>query len=89
MPRKKDFDDLDRQFGVRSHGNTVTGNPQLLETYGRELDLVLSTTPAHVWTLVEGDKGKLAVVAGYQTVDRVNHIITEKPWHTGKETFAY
>lgn len=52
------------------------------ETYGEELDFVLSianTEPRRVWTLVDGDDGNLYIVDGYHLVNRVNYFVTEKP----------
>jgi len=52
------------------------------ETYGIELGYVLATAdikPAHVWTLVDGDKGTY-VVNGYHLVNRIAYLITRKPF---------
>lgn len=49
------------------------------ETYGKELDYVLSianSKPARVWTLVEADDGNLYIVNGYHLVNRLNYFIT-------------
>jgi hypothetical protein len=53
------------------------------ETYGEELDYVLSianTEPARVWTLVDGDDGNLYIVDGYHLVNRVNYFVTKIPF---------
>ena len=52
------------------------------ETYGRELEYVLSvanTEPRRVWTLVEGDDGNLYIVDGYHFVNRLNYFVTKEP----------
>ena len=46
------------------------------ETYGEDLDFVRSQKNNHIWTLLDNDK----LVAGYHFVNRVNYIITIKPW---------
>ena len=53
------------------------------ETYGKELDYVLSianTEPDRVWTLVDGDDGNLYITNGYHLVNRVNYFITKHPF---------
>ena len=53
------------------------------ETYGEELDYVLSianTEPKRVWTLVDGDDNNLYIVDGYHLVNRVNYFITKNPF---------
>jgi hypothetical protein len=53
------------------------------ETYGKELEFVLSvanTEPNRVWTLVEGDDGNLFIISGYHLVNRLNYFITAKPF---------
>jgi hypothetical protein len=62
------------------------------ETYGEELDYVLSianTEPARVWTLVEGDDSNLYITSGYHLVNRLNYFITEKPCENEYEEAPY
>lgn len=54
---------------------------KLFETYGTELDYVLSMannkeTANRVWTVIEGDEG-MCYVAGYHLVNRLGYLITE------------
>ena len=63
--------------------NFITGeDDDKFETYGEELDYVLSvanTEPRRVWTLVDGDDGNLYIVDGYHLVNRINYFITKEP----------
>jgi hypothetical protein len=62
------------------------------ETYGEELDYVLSianTEPARVWTLVDGDDGNLYIVSGYHLVNRINYFITQNPCELEYEEYPY
>ena len=62
------------------------------ETYGEELDYVLSianTEPARVWTLVEGDDSNLYIVSGYHLVNRLNYFITKNPCELEYEEAPY
>jgi hypothetical protein len=62
------------------------------ETYGEELDYVLSianTEPARVWTLVEGDDGNLYISSGYHLVNRLNYFITHNPCEQEYEECPY
>lgn len=52
----------------------------MFETYGPELDYVLSVPVAHVWTLVDGDDGSIVLDAGYRYVNRIGYLITEQAW---------
>lgn len=60
----------------------------MYETYGDEYDYVREIAQKHpkrVWTLVDGDNGELVIIAGWHYVNRMNYVITEKPWNTGDE----
>jgi hypothetical protein len=60
----------------------------LFETYGKDLEQIKRTFPSKVWTLLDCD-GKLVVGAGYHYVNRMNYIVTAKPWESGEECFSY
>lgn len=51
----------------------------MLETYGKELEYVLSQDEDFVWTYVDDDEGDLVIVAGYHVINRIGYVITEKP----------
>ena len=62
------------------------------ETYGEELDYVLSiadTDPKRVWTLVEGDDSNLYITSGYHLVNRLNYFITKNPCELEYEETPY
>lgn len=55
----------------------------MFETYGAELDYVLSITRANplsrVWTYIDGEGGTY-IVEGYRLVNRIGYFITEVPY---------
>lgn len=51
---------------------------QLFETYGKELDFVLSHDSKYIWTQVDGDDG-VYIVNGYHLVNRIGYYITRRP----------
>lgn len=54
----------------------------MFETYGEELDYVLSVAksdPKCVWTYVDGDDGSTLVINGYHLVNRIGYFVTEVP----------
>jgi hypothetical protein len=60
----------------------------MYETYGDEYEYIREMAQKHpnrVWTLVDGDDGELVIIAGWHYVNRMNYVITEKPWNTGDE----
>ena len=70
---------------IKNHltDNTDPDHDGRFETFGRELEYVLSVAnsePNRVWTLVEGDSGKWYISQGYHLVNRVGYYITEKPF---------
>jgi len=75
---------------IQNHIDTNAGDK--FETYGKELDYVLSianTEPARVWTLVDGDDGNLYVTSGYHLVNRINYFITHNPCELEYEEYPY
>jgi len=63
--------------------NHIDKGNDKFETYGEELEFVRtinSTEPNRVWTLIEGDSGKLWIVNGYHFVNRLNYFITKNPY---------
>lgn len=51
----------------------------MFETFGEEMDFVLTQDNRQVWTLVEGDEG-MYVLAGTHLVNRMGFFVTEVPW---------
>ena len=52
----------------------------MFETYGEELDFVLSHDIHNIWTYIDGDSGNPIIVNGYSLVNRIGYFITEIPW---------
>lgn len=62
------------------------------ETYGKEYDIVVANhkvSPNTVWTVIDGDDGKMYVQLGLWLCDRVHYIITEEPAHWPVRDFRY
>jgi hypothetical protein len=75
---------------IQNHIDPKAGDK--FETYGAELDYVLSineTEPARVWTLVEGDDGNLYITNGCHFVNRLNYFITANPCEWEYEETPY
>lgn len=74
---------------IQNHIDPHAGDK--FETYGAELDYVLSianTEPARVWTLVDGEDG-LYITSGYHLVNRLNYFITKNPCEWEYEEAPY
>lgn len=92
MPNWEDeYDAWDTKYQpIQNHIDDNAGDK--FETYGEELDYVLSianTEPARVWTLVEGDDGNLYITSGYHLVNRLNYFITHNPCELEYEEYPY
>jgi hypothetical protein len=75
---------------IQNHVDANAGDK--FETYGEELDYVLSiadTEPKRVWTLVDGDDGNLYITSGYHLVNRINYFITKNPCELEYEETPY
>ena len=67
--------------------NPITGdckNSYTFETYGEEIDYVLSHDNRNVWTEMDGDNG-VYIVNGYHLVNRIQYYITEEAWNEGED----
>jgi len=83
------YQPIKNHFAKKRQGNFIEDK---FETYGKELDYVLSianTEPARVWTLVDGDDGNLYIASGYHLVNRVNYFITKNPCELEFEEYPY
>jgi hypothetical protein len=60
----------------------------LFETYGKDLEQIKRTFPRKVWTLLDCD-GKLVIGAGYHHVNRMNYIVSIRPWTDCNECYSY
>lgn len=55
----------------------------MFETYGDEYQFIVETNekePGKVWTLTEGDSGRLYVTDGWHYVNRFGYFVTEVPF---------
>lgn len=85
------FNEWVLKYEVMSN-HLTNGIDEKFETYGKELDYVLSianTEPNRVWTLVEGDDGNLYIASGYHLVNRINYFITHNPCELEYEEYPY
>ena len=73
--KQMDWDQWIQDYRPITDGN---GEPTMFETYGKDLDTVLSTHPRYVWTYLEGDSGSV-ITQGYHLVNRLGYYITENP----------
>jgi hypothetical protein len=55
-------------------------NNSPLETYGRDLELVMLFPSDQVWTLVDGDQHDMVILSGYRLVNRIGYYLTKKPF---------
>ena len=44
------------------------------------LQFMATNYPAHVWTRIDGDDGRLYTINGWHIVDRIDYLVTEVPW---------
>ena len=73
--------------GLSEHNNDL-----LLETFGKDLKLVLKQVKNNykkVWTIVDVGKKYLIAIAGYHLVNRINYVITEEEWKDETEEYIY
>jgi hypothetical protein len=59
--------------------NHITNEDFSYETYGDELQYVLSQDDHNVWTELDGDNG-VYLVNGYHLINRISYYITKQPW---------
>jgi hypothetical protein len=94
----RDTNDFEAEFGIRKHRakGTESNASDWYETFGKDLMKVLARAnhkdPAiqkTVWTVVEGDNNLTYLIPGYHLVNRLQYVISKKPWKTGKEEFLW
>jgi len=83
-----DFDDFQRKYTIRESEATATGNPMLLETFGRDHLVVETYDNDQIWTLIEEDGGQF-LIPGYHFVNRIAYLITEESWYDADEVYLY
>ena len=55
-------------------------NGVMFETYGKELDYVLTHKNNKIWTLIDTSEGDIAIINGYHLVNRIGYFITKSVW---------
>jgi hypothetical protein len=89
----EDTEELIARYGeIEDHGETVSGEPTMLETFGSDYELVQRIAkqwPQRVWTIVDGDDGLPRVTAGLHFVNRIGYITTPKPWQREDEEYLW
>lgn len=84
----KDFPDIseiDAEFTLRKFTDTESGCEEWLETFGKDIQTVLSFENKYIWTILEGDDGVSRIAPGYHLVNRLAYIITEKAHAPGDD----
>ncbi|RLI98728.1 MAG: hypothetical protein DRP08_07910 [Candidatus Aenigmatarchaeota archaeon] len=82
---------LDDVYNV-VEGLSEHGHDSMLETFGKDLDLVLEQVRKNykkVWTLVDVGKKDLIAVTGYHLCNRINYVITEEEWKNEDEEYIW
>lgn len=80
--------ELDEKYGI-VRGKSDEGDCPFFETYGNDMAKISSTEEKYVWTIVEGDDGLMYATPGYHHVNRLNYIITKKPWDFNSKEYLW
>ena len=83
------YQPVDNHLDNNASFQDENGNGIMFETFGEELQYVLSianSEPNQVWTYVDGDDGTY-VTNGYHLVNRIGYFITAVPYDDSKEPF--
>jgi hypothetical protein len=68
---------------------TVLDNPDPVMDQQFQFDEVKDRNPRTVWTIVEGDSGRLYASAGFHLVNKLHYVVTEEEWTEQDETTDY
>jgi len=68
---------------------TVRNNPNPVMDQQFEHEDVKDLPPNQVWTVVEGDNGKLYASPGFHYVNKLHYVVTEEPWTEEDESIDY
>jgi len=68
---------------------TVLDNPNPMMDQQFEYDEVVKFPPRQVWTVVEGDSGKLYAITGVHYVNRLHFAVTKEEWTDEDEEREY
>lgn len=81
--------DFDIWFDKFQPDLTESGELKQYETYEEDLEKILSTDYRYVWTLIEGDSGKLYISPGKRLVNRMNYFICKIPHKNNQRDYLY
>lgn len=89
--RKSDFDVFFDKFEPEmDDGDFVL---RMYETYGEDIktigELLRNGEENRLWTVVEGESGKLYICPGLHYVNRLNYLITKHPWQEGQRDYLF
>jgi hypothetical protein len=68
---------------------TIRDNPNPHMDQQFEFDEVVKLPVNNVWTVVEGDNGKLYALTGFHIVNKLHYVVTEEPWTQEDEAIDY
>lgn len=74
---------LSEKFTIRRNPNGLMMDDQF------ERDEVRDLPDNQVWTVVEGDDGKLYAITGMHIVNKLHYVVTEEPWTEEDESIDY
>lgn len=69
----------------QTEGNEI-GSVMYFETYGEDLEFVKKHDDKFIWTLIDVDD-KHYIVQGFHFVNRLNYLISSKPFERGQREF--
>lgn len=88
----KHFDDTEYTGNPDFNYADEPGHEGRVETYSPHIDEVqkhMIEHPNTVWTMVEGDDGKLYILAGYHYVNRFLYFISNEEWEDENEQYLW
>lgn len=77
MSRKSDDDLFIERFKPIYNHKSDT---HMWETYDDDLEFVKKHDVKFIWTLIEGDNGKLYLSKGWHIVNRFGYFVCTNPW---------
>jgi len=80
--------DLSDKFTIRDNPNQAM-DQQFEHEEVKNLLLQDKITANQVWTVVEGDDGRLYALTGFHIVNKLYYAITEEPWTEEDEEIDY
>lgn len=85
MKRLKEVD-FDKRYTLNTKLKSEKLDEGKFETFGKDLETVLSQDPKNVWTCVETEEG-LCFVAGLHYVNRIYYLVSNESWTNSDEIY--